>query len=116
MSEEASQKAAQQNLVPYVPYSDEDVRRMPGGDLHNGRRGFPFPQLGDHEPEGWELTGDDFFVDSSGFGQEGEPALTVRQFNVALRQMIEDSDETLAFAIGDVGQFQLYVNVYRRTN
>lgn len=114
MSDEAGRLAAQRNLQPYVPYNEDDVERMPGGEKWNGRRGFPFPDLGSHQPEGWTDTGESYFVDSSGFGRDDEPALTWQQFN---RQIIADivrSPRRLGLGITQVGQFQLYVSIFEK--
>lgn len=114
MSEEAGRKAAQRNMQPYVPYNEEDVQRMPGGELWNGKRGYPFPSLGDHQPEGWTDTGESYFVDSSGLGRDYEPALTWPQFNKRIIEDVVRSPRRLGLGITEVGQFQLYVSVFER--
>lgn len=114
MSEEAGREAAQRNMQPYVPYNEEDVQRMPGGELWNGKRGFPFPHLGDHQPAGWTDTGESYFVDSSGLGRDDEPALTWEQFNRRLIAEVVQSPRRLGLGITEVGQFQLYVSIFER--
>jgi hypothetical protein len=113
MSDEAAEAAAAKNLTPYVLFDENDVRRMPGGDLWNRKRQFPFPLLGTYQPEGWSQTDESFFVDTSGFGQDYESALTWAQFNEQLLELVR-SGRRVGLGIGDVGQFQLYVNVYER--
>lgn len=78
---------------------------------------FPFPnlcgnQLGDEGaevqcPNGWvaERT---LFCDSSGFGLVGEAALTPKQLKAELRP-------GFAYAVTGVGQFQVYVTEYKRS-
>lgn len=114
MSEEAGREAAQRNMQPYVPYNEEDVQRMPGGDLWNGKRGYPFPNLGDHQPEGWTDTGESYFVDSSGLGRDDEPALTWAQLNRRIIDEIVQSPRKLGLGITEVGQFQLYISIFER--
>jgi len=113
MSEEQSEKAAKDNSTPYVPFNADDVNRMPGGDNWDGRRGFPFPNIGSYVPNGWVETGESFFVDSSGFGNDNEPALTHQQLNRELMKLVEDK-RRVGLAISEVGQFQLVVSVYER--
>ncbi len=48
---------------------------------------------------------DRFFVDSSGWGQEGEPALTLSQF-------LKKIKAGKYYAIIEAGQFQVYVGEY----
>ncbi|KKL59091.1 hypothetical protein LCGC14_2218780, partial [marine sediment metagenome] len=74
---------------------------------------FRFPNIGSMEPEGFEEV-KDLFVDSSGFGGPGEPALTAEEFSEQLLAMVEESEVTLYAAVTEVGQFQLYVTVYRK--
>ena len=102
-SGEAAEAASAAGMSPYVPWDADEIDEWPP---------FPFPELGDLEPEGWqELTELQMFVDSSGFGQEGEGALTIRAF-IEKCKAIRLDDHRRGFAIGDVGQFQLYVKVY----
>jgi len=70
---------------------------------------FPFPNLsGKPTPEGWKEVGKPLFVDSSGCGRPGEPALTQDQFKASL-------EVGKAYAVVDVGQFQLQVGVFERS-
>jgi len=64
------------------------------------------PNFGDYRPKGWTLT-EKHFVDKSGFGREGEPALTVDRF-VSMVQ------KDFGYAIIEEGQFQVYVGVFER--
>ena len=71
-SDRATRRAAGQRRVPYVPYDQSEIDRMPP---------IPFPFLGNHVPDGWEPVEDElYFVDSSGCGADNEPALSVRRF------------------------------------
>jgi len=115
MSDEAAARACEDDLTPYVLYDHDDVHRMPGGKDWNGKRGYPFPHLGSYEPDGWVDTGESFFVDTSGFGADYEPALTWEQFNQKLLALVDDP-RSLGLGISEVGEFQCYVTVYERTN
>jgi len=57
-------------------------------------------------PKAWELI-DTLFVDSSGFGGPGEPALTIEEFHSKIKA-------GFGYAIVEAGQFQVYVGVFRR--
>ena len=56
--------------------------------------------------KGWTLTCK-VFVDSSGYGLPGEPALTKDEFIASVKK-------GLGYAVTDIGQFQVYVGVYER--
>jgi len=66
---------------------------------------FPFPNLGDYRPKGWSKV-QTYFVDSSGFGREGEAALSVPQF-------IKMIKVGYAYAIVEAGQFQVYIAEFK---
>lgn len=60
---------------------------------------------------------DMFFVDSSGFGKEGEDALTLKQFYRQLTTVLinaQNSGEQLVSALTGIGQFQVDVSIFRR--
>jgi hypothetical protein len=94
MSRDAAKRAARAHKVPFI-VEQEDLDAMPP---------FPFPELGTYIPKGWQKV-QEYFVDSSGFGQEGEPALTVNQF---IKKLVVGR----GYAITEVGQFQLYVGEF----
>jgi len=100
-SRKAARIAARQHKRPYVVSAEE---------LDNWKRnglnfGFPFPFIGGYVPRGFKKTDNLYFVDSSGFGSEGESALTARGFIDKLRA-------GYAYAIAEAGQFQVYVQEY----
>ena len=74
------------------------------------RSGIGVPNLGDHEPEGWERLPkvDWFFIDKMGMGEEDEPALTLDQFLNRL-MLYHKANPTYGYAIVEEGQFQLYI-------
>ena len=108
MSDEAAKKAAEENQTPYVFYDENEVE---------GPGPFPFPSIGDYEPPNWERVGDDLMCDSSGFGSPGELALTANQLKAKIKELIgEHEEETIGFAITEVGQFQVYVGVFKKVD
>ncbi|KPJ96729.1 MAG: hypothetical protein AMS18_00275 [Gemmatimonas sp. SG8_17] len=78
---------------------------------------FPIPFIGNAVKE-YGLPYEDvetFFVDSSGFGRPGEPALTINEFIDRANYLIFDSDEPVYWAITEAGQFQVYITAYHKT-
>jgi len=102
---ERAEAAAAEGLLPYVYFRIEDV----GVENH-----FPFPYIGDHRPDGWELV-DTHFADASGLGAPDEPALTVDQLLNLIRARITTHNhdgETVGWAVISAGQFQVYVGEF----
>jgi len=100
----AASRAQTQELVPFRVVSESQIHSWPP---------FPFPHLGyacgvDFDHERLETV----FVDSSGFGAEGEPALTVDAFKARLCSLLGKHGPLLC-AVEEQGQFQVYVAVWR---
>lgn len=93
----AAARAALDDERPFIVEA-EDLKAMPP---------FPFPFIGEYIPEGWRKV-ESYFVDSSGFGQPGEPALTVEQFLPRLKV-------GRGYAVTEAGQFQIYIGEYVQT-
>ena len=112
LSKEAGQSAAEDNKEPFIPATKWEISPP-----------FPFPHLGDYLPDGWEPLDDDghemsFFVDMTGLAHRGEAALTHEQFLDKARELYDQCEEEgflPGFAITEVGQFQLYVGVFKRS-
>lgn len=104
MSREAALKSARDNNEPFL-VEQEDIEDWKVA-FEAGRLRFPFPNIGDYRPDGWEL-GEELFVDSSGFGREDEPALTIEQ-------LLDKLQSGKGYAITEVGQFQLYVGEFEK--
>lgn len=66
---------------------------------------FPFPSTHEERVAGWKLV-NRYFVDSSGWGRAGEPALTTEQFVSKLKP-------GCGYAIIGEGQFQVWVGEYK---
>jgi hypothetical protein len=65
------------------------------------------PNFGDYRPKGWKLT-ETYFVDSSGWGQSGEGALTFDEFT-------RKAQVGKGYAIIEAGQFQVYIGEFEKT-
>ena len=94
MNKEAEERAVRESVKLFRAKRDRDPNV----------KSAPF--IGDHRPKGWRLV-KKYFVDSSGFGAENEPALTFNQFvsNVKLGY---------GYAIIEQGQFQVYIGEFRK--
>lgn len=101
MNREAAAQASQDDLIPFVVYR-EDLNTRP----------FPFPDLGDYRPPGWELV-DTYFCDSSGLGAPDEPAMSQAQL---VDKLEENIGKGYGYGIIEVGQFQLYLGVFQKIN
>ena len=53
-----------------------------------------------------------FFVDSSGWGGEGESALTVSQFLTKLRELTDQHGFNFALGVVERGEFQVHIGLY----
>ena len=102
-SDKAARHAAKIHAEPYVVFDEDEV----------GRTAFRFPFLGTHVPAGWDHV-DTIFVDTSGAGRDNEPALTGSRLQHEVRRRLGEKD-TFGYAFTEIGQFQAYVGVYRRT-
>ena len=101
-------------ITPYTYDSVEDIDpdRMPFPVLDN-----PFAlndgiERSREVDANWELTGVEWFVDLSGFGHPGEPALVIDAFVKVLTAYVADNPGH-GFVITGVGQFQVFVAAYR---
>ena len=65
-----------------------------------------------------KLTGlkevDTLFVDSSGFGDEHEPALTVNAFQAEVNKLVKKYRGRLYAGLTGIGQFQVYITFFRK--
>lgn len=109
MSRDAAAKAAAEGLYPFtIEQEDLDLWKI---EVAAGRAPtLPFPVLGNLDPEGWDET-DEMFVDSLGWDLEdsGGPALSIGSL---IRDKLKVGH---GYAIGDTGQFQLYVREFKHT-
>jgi hypothetical protein len=98
LSDEAARKARRHGNKPMVLWPTEADRLKLGGSM-------PFPFIGSYVPKGWKLV-EIHFVDSTGFGGETEPALTIEAFRSKLKA-------GMGYAIIEAGQFQVYVGEFQ---
>ena len=71
LNDQLAVEAAEEGLVPYVPYDADESDCWPP---------FPLPELGYLQPDAWERTDQTWLVDNTGHGYESEPALTAERF------------------------------------
>lgn len=62
---------------------------------------------------GYELI-EELFTDSSGFGADNEPALSINQFERRIQQLVAKYG-TLTAKITGAGMFQVYVGLFKKT-
>lgn len=62
---------------------------------------------------GYELV-EELFADSSGFGQDNEPALSINQFERRVKELVNEHG-TLTAKITNYGMFQAYVGLFKKT-
>ncbi len=102
IAKDAAERAEKEGIEPL------SVRGFNSESPNAFIRRIPF--LGSYIPAGWvhpeEL--DDLFVDSSGMGNENEPALTVSQFAKKITEF-QKSGENFGFGIAEAGQFQVVI-------
>lgn len=94
LQREAAQRAAREGKVPLI-------YELGDGPDHLRH----IPSIGTHRPPGYRETKNLYFVDSSGWGEPGEPALTFDQFAGRVRP-------GFAYAIVEEGQFQVYIQEF----
>jgi len=97
-----AREAARKKLIPFIVERDDLYFLEPL------LRGIPF--LGDYVPKGYSKIQEDLFVDSSGWGSPGEPAMTFDAFC----EEVQKNGPGYGYAVTEAGQFQVYVGVYRK--
>jgi len=95
MADRAAVKARRNKRAPYVAKCDGD----------DGV--FKMPNFGTYRNPRWELI-QEFFVDSSGFGSDYEPALTVKRFLSKVRT-------GQGYAVIEQGQFQVVIGEFKKS-
>lgn len=126
LSSEAAHKASIEGTEPYL-ISDWEIEDIAENDDIDHIRNMPF--LGDYCPKNWQRVNipslnlpdnhgmykadnngyGAFMVDSSGFGETGEPALTICEL---LDRMLLIGTG-YGYAIVETGQFQVKIGVYK---
>ena len=103
MNGEYGDKAREEGIQPYILDDATEIDIWPP---------FPFPAMGDECDELDLEPVASLFCDSSGFGHPDEAALTVEQLKERIHELFNEHGP-LAIAIGEQGQFQLYVEVWK---
>lgn len=98
LAREAAKRAAREKKQPYVAWPEETFEHIVSGG--------GIPNFGDYRPKGWKLI-DTHFVDKSGVGREGEPALTLERF---FKRLVPGH----GYAMVEEGQFQCHVGEFER--
>ncbi len=101
----AGSVARREALKPFEPESLEDI--------NPSNPGFKVPNLGTYVPAGWRRTEDVWFVDKTGRGREGEPALTIPQFVEKVREYFANHP-TAGYGVVFEGEFQVYVAAFEK--
>jgi len=104
MSRKAARESAREGKLPYIVWP-HDISAWKAMLAKGISPRLPFPALGSRNPRGFKLV-QEFFVDSSGWGGRNEPAMTIDQ-------LIDELKPNMAYSLGDVGQFQLYVREWK---
>ena len=105
LSREAAREARKAGKEPLVMWEPEDVDALGNGQS--------IPMLGDLNPKEWRRLKTTFFVDISGFGGEGDPALTMKQFLAQLKAYVAKHPGH-GFGMVEHAAFQGYVGVFKR--
>ena len=77
---------------------------------------FPIPYIGTLVDQ-FSLPFDEietFFVDSSGFGEPGEAAMTIEEFSLAASALVATFGAPVYWGVVQAGQFQVYVRAYAK--
>lgn len=101
MAKEQGVKARCKNIKPYL-LKKFDVDHF---------ETFPFPNIGDYTPKGWELV-EYKTCDKTGWGSEYEPALTVNGLLKWIKNL-QKADENYAMAIIEEGEFQVVIGLFK---
>jgi len=80
--------------------------KQPLQAIHDGERLIGIPFVGNKSFKKWREI-DNLFVDSSGFGRSGEPALTIDEFHKQIKA-------GFAYGVTEAGQFQVNVGVFEK--
>ena len=108
MNAEAGTKAKELGTQP-LRLTSEEYEGL-GTDSDKGG----LPNLGDYadELDDKHTRIETLFCDSSGFGRPGEASLTQEQLNRRVQELLIENGDLL-FGIVEVGQFQLYLGVWK---
>ena len=98
LSRKVARKAAREHKRPAMIEQE---------DLDTLETELRIPNLGDYRPKGYVLI-ETWFVDKSGFGSPGEPAMTAPEMFAKIRE----NGPGHGYGMIQEGQFQCYVGVF----
>lgn len=104
LARKAARESAARGVKPLI-VEQEDIDHANAALAAGRTPSLHIPFIGDRCPRGFKRTDNVYFVDSSGFGSEGEPALTMRGFIAKLKP-------SHAYAVCEAGQLQVYVQEF----
>ena len=126
LNKEAGNKAKRHGIKP-TTFTDSGIEKIKDGQIECLR---DIVNIGDYTPKDWRrfninkwveewelpyshkfLDKGGLFVDSSGFGADNEPALTIDQLLDVMAQLL-DNKPSLGFGIVSEGQFQITIGVF----
>jgi hypothetical protein len=121
-SRRAARRSAAAHLSPLVVSDPSEVYGAPfiGNRVPRGWKPLKYSDLTTDLSNRRGFYGGDptlgilLFVDSGGWGAEDEPALGKVGLAAAVRDILAATDETVGFAIYEVGQFQAHLRVFRK--
>jgi hypothetical protein len=126
LNKEAGNKAKRHGIKP-TTFTESGISKIKDGQIECLR---DIVNIGNYTPKGWRrfdvnkwveewdlpysfkfLDKGGLFVDSSGFGSDNEPALTVDQLLDVMAQLLTQRSD-LGFGIISEGQFQITIGVF----
>lgn len=130
LQREAARESRRGRKAPVVFYNDEDVEEgigsIPflGTYMPQGWRALHWADVPEEDPDGHGHYGSTgqvlLFADASGWGDEQEPALSLRQLVAEVSRISHEAYArkrlTVGWAIWEAGQFQVHVKAYVRTS
>ena len=105
LNRQATRRSQAERKVPALIEAC-DVQAYRDGD----EDAIAIPMIGDRLPRGYRKVGEPLFCDHSGFGSEGESALTLRGLLAILEQRAPSY-----WGIVESGEFQSYAQEYQKS-
>ena len=99
-NKEAAERVKKEGIVP-LEMTESIIKNLKLGMIHELEE---IPFIGEASFDNY-LEMATYFVDSSGFGKRGEPALTIKEF-------INKLKVGYSYGISSIGQFQIYIQEY----
>jgi len=124
LNRDAARRSRERGEVPTIPKAGTSAKDQ----------NLKIPSLGDRTPRGWKRvspasvgcqaltnaadspdeTYGCLFVDSSGFGSESEPALTLRRVFTLMDEVNAIAPNRYGYAVVRTGQFQVSIGIFSK--